>query len=175
MEIDTPLVMKQMSEVAVGELLLVDYKGEWCLAVCLRRDADSSDVLIGLLDGDDIGWPHTIELRTHHHCGSYGIEWYLELVASEETVPYGGAKHRENYGAIFIGTDGVAALTFGPAPNARGDRGGGFKLPAFSRTSFDNDSIPYLRWKIWRNRKCFEGQTSGALIREIVAKAPPPR
>ena len=174
MEIDTPLVMKQLGETDVGELLLVEYGGEWCLAVCLMKEEGSSDIRIGLLQGEQLDWPRIIITRTHHGCGSYGSDWYVELLPGQESVPYGAGQYREHYGTILVErSPGTATLTFGPDPEQRGHSGGSFTLPNFSLIrAVSGDGIPYTRWTIWQSREGYE--EGEGKIATIEAKTPQP-
>ena len=169
MEIDTPLTIKRLGEVVVGELLILDLNDTPHLSVCLEKREGSTDLKVGLLDGEHLEWPYIVTTRTFNQCGSYGTDWFVQLEPDEQSYPYRAAHFRDHYGTIVVASGGPLLL-FGPQP--RGEHNGGcVTLPNFTPASFENDGIPYKTWTIWRTKDAFDAGEE-APLRQIIGRRP---
>ncbi len=173
MEIHIPTVLKDLSQAQTGELLVVNHYGAKIVGVCLTNEPGGAVVKVGLLEGEDLSWPHVIVINKSEVCGSYGSNWFVELLEGPESIPCNGTKFLEHFGAIFVSREGSAALLFGPPPERGGHSGGTFGLPNFENSKIDGDSIPYLKWKIWTSRQRYLENREKPI--EVTGRAIPPR
>ncbi len=107
MHITRPINSKKLNECQVGELILAPVSDQWIYAIVLAGLA-SDDVLVGILKGLDEQTPEPfyISLRGIKSCISFGTDWTIEPVLSDQTYP-GNRRYQGRGGSLHTATQSI--------------------------------------------------------------------
>lgn len=166
MEIEKDFTTKQLSQVVVGELLLMEYFGVLSLAIVLDRIEDDK-ILFGFLraPGSELTAPFYSMFETSERCMSFGTDWELELIRDDKNTigpsPDGGS------GVVLV-QDSDVLMKFGRPPRDI------TKGPLYFNFSTATVCAPPIRsalifqWRIWAANRSLRARDARPIFEYFV-------
>ena len=171
MLVERSIVFKSLADAEPGELLILEMDGEKGVGILINKE---HSYRIAVLKGGDAPWPHLRTIQHSERCGSLGKDWLLELLDGPESFPYNAKTFVGHYGLVCLNTGDIPVLRLGPASSANAVNE--INLNDCSRWAIDENSIPYLKWQVWRSKEHFDAKDAErGLIVTIEAQEPAPR
>jgi hypothetical protein len=170
MEIEIPVTLTSFEEAEVGELLLLDIDQAKAWGILMEK---AGGYKIALLRGGDVPWPVLYTQANSERCGSYGSDWFVELVDDDRSIPFAADRAQQFYGALFVCAGDAPVLRLGPGPG--NSPVVTIDLRDCRVRKIEREAIPYFEWRIWRSRDHFEVGDERGLICTVTAAEPQPR